>query len=83
MAPDALRRFQTDARFEKAFARLDQLTRNDAVIQDILFVVDVVDEHIQRLDPLFQPFFKPFPFRIRQYPRDNVDRHNALGTFTL
>ena len=48
VAPDTPRRIQPGARLEKALARLDQPVGNDAVANDFLLVVDVVDEQVQR-----------------------------------
>ncbi len=33
----------------------DQAARHHAVVQDLLIVIDVVDEEIERLDALLQP----------------------------
>ena len=54
MTPHAAGRLQAEALLEIARCREDQIGGHDAVFDDSLFVVDVVDETIQREDPLPQ-----------------------------
>src|SRR4051794_23989197 len=61
VAPDPLRRFETDTRAEKTFRGLDDFARDRSITQYPLFVINVVDEAVQRENPLFQPAFDPFP----------------------
>ena len=55
VAPDALGRLQAGAAVQKALARLGHVLGKDAVADDLLLVVHVVDEQVQRADPLLQP----------------------------
>jgi hypothetical protein len=41
---------------------VDLLGRDDAGLDDVLLVIDVVDEHVQRLDALDQPGLQLLPF---------------------
>ena len=49
--------FRPAQRLEKALARLGHVLGKDAVADDLLLVVHVVDEQVQRADPLLQPVF--------------------------
>jgi len=51
----------------------DQLTRYDSVFEDVLFVVDVVQEQVERLDALDKAALDSLPFLERDDARDEVD----------
>jgi len=52
MAPDPARRVDAHAFGAERGGRPDDLGRNHAVVQDLLVVVYIVDEQVERLDPL-------------------------------
>jgi hypothetical protein len=52
MTPDAMRRIQTDAGPAKGAGGVDQVLRNDLVLDDLLLMIDVVDKEIEGMNPL-------------------------------
>ena len=52
--------------------------RDDAVLQNFLLVINVVQEQVQRRDALRQAAFQEFPFRRRNDARQQVERENFL-----
>ncbi|MNN01809.1 hypothetical protein D3C81_1144370 [compost metagenome] len=57
----------------------DLLRRDDAGLDDILVVVNIVDEHIQRAYPLHQAGFHVRPFTGGNHARDDVERNDTFG----
>jgi hypothetical protein len=55
------------------------LLRHDAGLDDLLPVVDVVDEAVERMDALAQPGFHLLPFAFGDDARDHVERNQPLG----
>ena len=45
----------------------------------VLVVVDVVDEQVQRADPLLEALLDPVPFGRRDDPRDEIEGKDPLG----
>jgi len=62
----------------KRGARDDQLPRHQAVVDDLARVVDVVDELVQRADPLRQPALDRVPLGGGDDPRDEVERERPV-----
>ena len=60
----------------------DDLLGNDAVLDDLLVVIDVVEEQIQRGDPLHQTVLDGLPFVGRDDPGHRVEGKNALGALS-
>ena len=58
--------------------RDDQRPRHDAVVDDLAPVVDVVDEAVQRADPLREPALYRAPLVDGQDPRHQVERERAV-----
>jgi hypothetical protein len=58
---------------------LDLLARHHAGLEDLLVVVDVMDEAVQRRDPLHQAFFHAAPLVRGNDARDQVKGDQALG----
>ena len=54
------------------------MRRNYSVFYDLLLVIDVVQEKIQRRDPLNQAAFKILPFLRRNDARHQVEGKNTL-----
>ena len=57
----------------------DQPARHDAVVQDLLPVVDVVHEAVERRDPLAQAGLDDRPVGGGDDARDRVERQDPLG----
>ena len=61
----------------------DQPAGHDAVAEDLLLVVDVVDEAVERADALLQPGLDQPPLVGRDQARDEVEGEDALGALLL
>ena len=61
----------------------DEPARHDAVAQDLLLVVDVVHEAVERADPLLQARLDDRPLLGRDEPGDGVERQDALRTLAV
>src|SRR5258708_19474415 len=57
-----------------------RLGRNLARANDLALVVDVMQEKIQRLDPLAQARFQPTPLGGRDDARNHVERNQPLSS---
>ncbi|MDT4872097.1 hypothetical protein FQZ97_1072640 [compost metagenome] len=57
----------------------DLLGRNDAGLDDVLVVVDVVQEAVERGDALHQPLFHALPLVGGNDPGQQVERDQPLG----
>ena len=75
---DVLRDPQADALAAVARGPQDQLGRDRPVAEDQAVVVDVVDEQVQRPDPLLQPALDPVPLVGGDQPGDRVERDDLL-----
>src|SRR6186997_909644 len=62
---------------------LDYLLGNDAVLQDPLLVVEVLQEEVQSGDSLDQPALDVLPLTGRYDARDRVEREDALGSLIV
>src|SRR6186713_1226522 len=58
----------------------DQCCRNDLILYNLLFIVDVFQEKIQCFQPLFDPQFNMFPFCAGDDTGNNVERKNTFNT---
>ena len=59
------------------------MARNDAILEDFLLVIHVVDEAVQGLDPLFKPFFQPDPLVAGNDAGNYIEGKNPLGTLVI
>ena len=57
---------------------LDQFARHDAVVEDVLLVVDVVDESVQCIDALRETARDDVPFALDDESRNDVERPLAI-----
>ena len=57
----------------------DHVGRNDAVLEDLLLVIDVVDERVEGVDALLQAALDVVPFGRRDDARHQVEGEDALG----
>ncbi len=64
----------------EVLARGDQPARDDAVAQDLLLAVDVVEVVLQRLDPLPDALLEPRPLGGGDHPRHQVERERTFLT---
>lgn len=55
-----------------------QPARDDAVAQDLLFAVDVLEVHLQGLNALFDALLQPRPLSRRDHTRHQVQRQRAF-----
>ena len=58
--------------------RANDFLGDDLVLEDLLVVVDVVDEVVERVDALFEPALDPLPLLGAHDAGDQVERKNAL-----
>ena len=80
----AARRANAVCRPREVRAAGDQRPGDDPGLDDLALVVDVVDELVQRADPLREPAFDRPPLSAGDDPRDEVERerpvdHLAVG----
>ena len=61
----------------------DQVVRDDVGAQDVAAVIDVAQEHVERVDPLLQALFEQGPFLGRHDPRDHVEGDQPLLGFGI
>ena len=61
----------------------DDLFRNDAVAQNVLRMVNVVQKQIERGDALHQPALDQFPFLRRNDARNEIERENPFRSLVV
>src|SRR5258706_15616226 len=61
------------------FSREHVERRNDAVFQNFLLVINVVQKKIQRRDPLHESAFEKLPFLRRNDARHQIKGEDFLG----
>src|SRR6185436_6503585 len=79
MTPDPARWLEPEALPAKRRRRLNQLTGNHAVFEDLLLVIDVVDENVERVDSLAESALEDLPIRGLNYAGNNIKRKDAFG----
>src|SRR6185503_12629152 len=79
VAPHALRRIDADALRAIERRGTHDLLGDDTVLDDLLAVVDVVDELVERVDALLQPALDPVPLLRRDDARHEIEGEGALG----
>ncbi len=67
----------------KALRRIDDLSRDAPLAQDPLVVVNVVQERIERANPLHDSAIDPVPLGGGQDARDDVEREDSFGSRCL
>src|ERR1043166_3958537 len=73
MAPDALRRVETHTFLAKRPGGLDEILGHYLIFDDLLLVINIVDEKIERIDSLLESLFNPIPFCGFNYARDDIE----------
>src|ERR1700719_3883106 len=56
---------------------------NDAITDNFLVVIDIVQEEVQCSDPLTQTALHVFPFRAGDDARNQVERKYPFGPFQI
>src|SRR4051795_9589984 len=85
MTPNSPRRIPTHALLTIGFGGVNNLSRDNPVFDDLLVMIDVINEQVQRPDSLFEPLFDSRPFGGRNDPGQNIEWKNLLytGLFTI
>src|SRR5438445_13633287 len=78
MAPDATRWPQAGTGWEQTFGRLDEKGRDNAVVDDMLGLVDIVNKQVEGLNALLQPTLDEGPIAGLHNARDDSEREDAL-----
>ena len=78
VAPDAARRIDAAALGAVKRGGIDDLLRDDFVLQDFLVVVNVVDKLVERVDALLEAALDPIPLLGADDARDQVEGENPL-----
>ena len=83
VAVDAAGRADAVDRPRELLATDDQRPRHDPRLDDLVRVVDVVDERVQRPDPLRQAALDDRPLGAGQHPRHEVQRPGTVTTLAI
>ena len=73
MRPDTLGRIYPDTLRTKVFGVGNKFFRENAVLDDFLLVIDIIDEKIQCINPLLETFLDQLPFISGNNARDNIE----------
>ena len=73
MCPDAVGRRNTHALLSKVHGLVEKRFRKNAIFNNLLIVIQIVDEHIKGFYALFKPFFYALPFFIWDNARNDID----------
>ncbi len=79
MAPDAARWVKTVASFAVRRCLSKQLARYDARIDRFLFVINIIDKHVEGFDTLLQTSFDACPLNRFHNARNNVERKDLFS----
>jgi hypothetical protein len=79
VTPDPPRRIECRDLRHVGGRRSDDETRDHVVLKDLLVVIDIVDEFVQRVDALAQPALDEIEVVGGQDARDHVEGEDALG----
>jgi hypothetical protein len=74
----AIRRVDAGGLAVEMLARRDEPPRDHRVAKDVLLAVDVVEIHLQRLDPLRDAALQPRPFGGGDHAGNEVERKRPL-----
>ena len=80
---DAAGRIDADHLAAEVAGAEDERARDPAVPEDLLLVVDVVEEEVERLHPLDEAALDVDPLGARDHARDQVEREDPLEPFLL
>ena len=86
MNPDSSRWIQADALFSERVGTFQQFPRNDAVIENLLIVVDVIDEEIDYLIEQFEPSeeqIDQLDTVTSVFPEDSAEHHIATAGIAI
>ena len=73
------------ARHQGAKMRIgeDNVGRDGASLQDLLLVINITQEHVQRPHALNEPCLKPCPFAARDHPWNEIKGDQSLAGFLI
>ena len=80
---DAAGRLDADHLAHEVARPEEQLARDLPVANDPLLAVDVVEEEVERANPLDDAAREPVPLRARNHARDQVEREDPLEPLLL
>ena len=83
MSPDAKTRSDAFAFFTVIFGLLEDKLRDDAVADNFLIVIQIVNKHIQRRQPLLQARCCFIPLTAGNNPRYNIKRPGTVDIATF
>ena len=83
MRPYTVSRLDADAFLAEIDRLLQDLFRKDPVLDNLLLIVDIGDEHVQGFHPLLQTFIRTRPLPTGDDPRDDVERPHPVDTITF
>ena len=83
MGVDSVRRPRAGAGDAELRVGQDDVGRDHAVLEDLPRAVNVVDEGVDRPDPLLEARRQPLPFARGEDARDDVERDDPLGRFVV
>src|SRR5215813_9673830 len=78
MAPDATRWPQAYTWWQQTFGRLDEKGRDNAVVDDMLGLIDIVNKQVEGLNALLQPTLDEGPIAGFHNAWDDIEREDAL-----
>src|SRR5262249_21336906 len=78
MAPDTPWRPQADTRLQQTFCRLDDKGGDDAIFEDMLLLIHIINEQIEGLNTLLQATLDDGPVGGFHNPWNNIERKNPL-----
>src|SRR5262244_415202 len=78
MAPDATRWPQAHTGWQQTFGRLDEKGRDNAVVDDMLGLIEIVNKQVEGLNTLLQPTLDAGPIAGFHNARDDIEREDAL-----
>ena len=80
VAPHAPRRVDADALRTVEGRRANDFLRNDFILQNLLVVIDVVNEFVERVDALLESAFDAVPLFAAHNAWDQVEWKDSLGS---
>ena len=78
MGPDPKTGRHPNTLAAKVHRTLQHLAREYPVFDDVLLVIQIVDEQIERGQPLLEPFLDRIPLEAAHHARDHIERPCAV-----
>src|SRR5205085_6145515 len=83
VAPDSERRIEAVTLLAEGDGRVDHVRRDGPVLEDLLLVIDIVDEAVERVDALLEAALDVVPLGGADDARDQVEGEDALGALIV